>query len=188
VLAVLEPYWVEIHAEFDAHNQRFLQLAGANHDLIGRILKAHLVVENFVNSFLSAHYEISDLADAKLTSIRRQNSSQMEHQAQAFVKPGILQFNAVRNKFGHQLNFAVDPEQLSAIYEVLSIARRGAQFASPVDALQAFCPVACAFLAVPPPHIRNCLWRHFHMCTHGTLPKSVQGVGSDRGKSLILPA
>jgi len=63
VLAVLEPYWAEIHADFDAHNQRFLQLAGANHDLIGRVLKMHLVIKNFLNSFLSAHYGISDLAD-----------------------------------------------------------------------------------------------------------------------------
>jgi hypothetical protein len=34
VLAVLEPYWADIHAEFDAHTRRLLQLAGANHDLI----------------------------------------------------------------------------------------------------------------------------------------------------------
>jgi hypothetical protein len=161
VLAVLEPYWAEIHADFDAHNRRFLQLAGANHDLIGRVLKAHLVIENFLNSFLSAHYGISDLADAKLTFYQKAKLLPDGASSTAFVKPGILQLNAVRNKFGHRLDFAVEPDQLSAIYEVLSIARSGSQFPSPVDAIEAFCPVACAFLSVPPPHLEKLFMEAF---------------------------
>ena len=102
VLAVLEPYWTEIQADFDAHKQRFLQLAGANHDLIGRVLKAHLVIENFLNSFLSGHYGISDLAEAKLTFYQKAKLFPDGASSTAFVKPGILQLNAVRNKFGHR--------------------------------------------------------------------------------------
>ena len=161
VLAVLEPYWAEIHADFDAHNRRFLQFASATHDLIDRILKAHLVIENFLNSFLSAHYGISDLAEAKLTFYQKAKLLPDGASSTAFVKPGILQLNAVRNKFGHRLDFAVEPDQLSAIYEVLSIARSGSQFPSPVDAIEAFCPVACAFLSVPPPHLQKLFMEAF---------------------------
>ena len=161
VLAVLKPYWTEIHANFDAHNQRFLQLAGVDHDLIGRVLKAHLVIENFLNSYLSTHYGISDLADVKLTFYQKAKLLPDGASSTAFVKPGILQLNAVRNKFGHRLDLSVEPDQLSAIYEVLSIARSGAQFPSTIDAIEAFCPVACAFLSVPPPNLQKLFMEAF---------------------------
>ena len=161
VLDVLEPHWAEIHADFDRHNQRFLQLAGANHDLIGRVLKAHLIIENFLNSFLPAHYGIADLADAKLSFYQKAKLLPDAASSAAFVKPGVLQLNAIRNKFGHTLDFEIEPQQLSAIYEVLSVARSGTDFPSAVDAIEAFCPVACAFLSVPPKHLQELFMEAF---------------------------
>lgn len=161
MLAVLKPHWAELDADFDTHNQRFLKLAGADHDLIGRVLKAHLVIENFLNSYLSTHYGIADIADVKLSFYQKAKLLPDGASSTVFVKPGILQLNAVRNKFGHRLDFSVEPDQLSAIYEVLSIARSGAQFPSPVDAIEAFCPVACAFLSVPPPHLQKLFMEAF---------------------------
>ena len=161
VLEVLAPHWSAIHADFDAHNQRFLQLANADHDVIGRVLKAHLVVESFLNSFLSTHYGISDLADVKLSFYQKAKLLPDGASSTAFVKPGILQLNTVRNKFGHRLDFEIQRNEVSAIYQALSVARSGAEFPSPVDAIEAFCPVACAFLSVPPPHLQRLFMEAF---------------------------
>ena len=161
VLAVLEPHWAQIQADFDSHNQRFLRLAEANHDLIGRILKAHLIVENFLNSFLTAHYGIVDLSDAKLSFYQKAKLLPDSASSSAFVKPGILQLNSVRNKFGHTLEFEIEPNQISAIYEALSVARSGTRFPTAVDAIEAFCPVACAFLSVPPRNLQELFMEAF---------------------------
>ncbi|SRR6266496_1334810 len=161
VLEVLAPHWEAIHADFDVHNQRFLQLANANHDVIGRVLKAHLVVESFLNTFLSSHYGISDLPEAKLSFFQKAKLLPDGASSAAFVKPGILQLNAIRNKFGHNLDFEIKPSEGSAIYEVLSVARSGSEFPSAVDAIEAFSPVACAFLSVPPPHLQQLFMEAF---------------------------
>jgi hypothetical protein len=161
VLEVLAPHWSAIHADFDAHNQRFLQLANADHDVIGRVLKAHLVVESFLNSFLSTHYGISDLADVKLSFYQKAKLLPDGASSTAFVKPGILQLNTVRNKFGHRLDFEIQRNEVSAIYQALLVARSGSEFPSPVDAIEAFCPVACAFLSVPPPHLQRLFMEAF---------------------------
>ena|ERR1039457_7252060 len=161
VLAVLEPHWAEIHADFDSHNKHFLRLAKADHDLIGRVLKTHLIIENFLNSFLTKHYGISDLADAKLSFYQKAKLLPDGASSSAFVKPGILQLNSVRNKFGHTLEFKIERDQISAIYEALSVARSGTDFPTVVDAIEAFCPVACAFLSVPPKNLQSLFMKAF---------------------------
>ena len=69
--------------------------------------------------------------------------------------------NAVRNKFGHRLKHKIEGHEISAIYEVLQVARSGVRFASPVEAIEAFAPVACAFLAVPPPELQQLFMEAF---------------------------
>jgi hypothetical protein len=77
------------------------------------------------------------------------------------VRPGILQLNSVRNKFAHRIEFDIHPNEISAIYEVLSVARSGTEFPLPVEAIEAFGPVACAFLSVPPPHLQRLFMEAF---------------------------
>lgn len=154
-LDVLRPHWAEIERHFDEQNARFLELSAANHDLIGRILRVHLVVESFVDTFLQQHLRIEDLAQVRLTFFQKVSLLPSKRSSASLVKPGIHQLNAIRNKFGHRLDHKIEPYQLSAIFEVLAIARPGVSFAEPVDAIEAFAPVACAFLSIPPKHLEE---------------------------------
>lgn len=58
---MLEPYRKEIEADFKLLNERFSQLSTADSDVIGRVLRAHLVVESFLDTFLADHYQIEDV-------------------------------------------------------------------------------------------------------------------------------
>lgn len=161
VLQVLEPHWQEVQADFDRHNERFLLLAQADHDAIGRILRAHLVIESFIETFLTAVYEIEDISDLKLSFIQKAKLLPTRRSSAAFVRPGILQLNSVRNKFGHRLSHVIQSHEISAIYEALAVARKGVTFPSPIAAIEAFAPVACAFLSVPPPHLERLFMEAF---------------------------
>src|SRR3546814_12832752 len=66
-IAVLQPQWQEIEADFNRHNERFLKLLSVDHEPIGRILRAHLVIENFLNTFLAIFYDIEDFEYLRLT-------------------------------------------------------------------------------------------------------------------------
>jgi hypothetical protein len=160
-LNVLKPHWDEIEADFARHNEHFLALSAADHDIIGRVLRTHLVIENFIDSFLTHFYGIEDFGDLRLTFAQKAKLLPSRQSSAAFVRPGIIQLNSVRNKFGHRINHGIQNHEVSAIYEALAVARPGTKFSSQVEAIEAFAPVACAFISVPPPHLQQLFMEAF---------------------------
>lgn len=73
----------------------------------------------------------------------------------AFVKPGIIKLNSLRNRAGHVLNSDINFCDLGPISEVLSIARPRVQFEKPIDAIEAFTTIVCAWLSVPPKELQE---------------------------------
>lgn len=160
-LEVLKPHWGEIEKHFDQQNTRFLDLSANDHSAIGRILLVHLVVESFLDAFLEQHLTVEDIRPLRLSFYQKTSLLPSQDSSASFVKPGILQLNSIRNKFGHQLGYAIETHHLSAIYAVLASARAGVEFASHVEAIEAFAPVACAFLAVPPKELQKVFLKAF---------------------------
>ena len=153
-IAALQPHWQEIEADFNRHNELFLKLLTVDHEPIGRILRAHLVIENFLDTFLTNFYEIEDFDDLRLTFAQKAKLLPLRCSSAAFVRPGIIQLNAVRNKFGHEIDHSVENLNLSAVYDVLRHARPNVRFASHIEAIEGFAAVACAFLSVSPKHLQ----------------------------------
>lgn len=154
-LKVLKPHWKDIEADFEKNNQMFLALAAMDHDAIGRVLRTHLIVEHFLNNFIVDFYALEDFDSLRLTFAQKAKLVPSAGSGAAFVRPGIIQLNSVRNKFGHRLEFRVEGHEVAAIEEVLRHARPGVVFKSPVEAIEAFGPVACAFLTVVPAELRG---------------------------------
>jgi|LGOV01.1.fsa_nt_gb hypothetical protein len=140
-MAVLQPHWNEIEADFDRHNAKLLALAETDHVPVGRVLRAHLIIENFMNSFIPNFYELDDFGELRLTFAQKAKMLPQRMSSAAFVRPGIIQLNAVRNKYGHRLNHTVEFGELGAIMEVLSVARSGTSFETPINAIEAFVPI-----------------------------------------------
>ena len=161
ILRVLRPHMAEIEEEFDRANEHFLNLFAIDHDPIGRVLRAHLIIENFLTTYLQGNLGVEEIATARLSFAQKVALLPNRAASAAFVKPGIKQLNKVRNQFGHKLEHEVDRSQIAAIYEVLTVARRHVEFNDPIEAIEAFAPVACAFLAMPNDHIRDIFARAF---------------------------
>lgn len=157
----LRPHWTEIDAHFEKENDQFKTLLKHDHDLLGRVLKCHLIVEHYIGRFLSDHYGISDLAEVKLSFFQKAKLLPDSGSAAAFVKPGIVRLNKIRNNFGHTLKPTLRHSDLGAIREILATARAGVQFADPIEAIEAFTTVACTFLIVPPPQLQEVFMHAF---------------------------
>lgn len=114
-----------------------------------------------MNGFLPSYFGIEDYDELRLSFAQKAKLLPSTKSAAAFVRSGIIQLNSVRNKYGHRLNHAVEFHEIEAILEVLSVARSGVNFETPIEAIEAFAPVAFAFLSVPPAHLQKAFMEAF---------------------------
>jgi hypothetical protein len=155
VVDKLRPHWNDIDAHFERENYRFKDLFARDHDVLGRVLKCHLIVEHYLERFLGTHFGIDDVSGAKLSFFQKAFLLPNKGVAAAFVRPGILKLNAIRNQFGHTLEPVLTFEDLGAISTILGVARPGVDFEEPINAIEAFTTVACTWLIVPPPGLQQ---------------------------------
>jgi hypothetical protein len=153
VVALLKPHWSEIDKHFAGENQAFKELLATPNDESARVLKCHLVVEHYVERFLE--HQIPRIREARLTFAQKATLLPVARSGAAFVRPGILKLNAIRNRFAHNLGARVSFDDLGPIREVLSASRPNVTFESAVAALEAFVTVACTFLIVAPPELEE---------------------------------
>ena len=154
-VAKLKPHFGTIKKHFEHENRIYTSLISSAHDTLGRILKCHLVVENYLNRFLVAQFKVDNFDDVRLTFAQKASLIPSRATAATFVKPGILQLNKIRNRFAHSLAADLSVQDLGSINGVLDIARPGVEFGSPLEAIEAFTPVACTFLIVAPPALQQ---------------------------------
>jgi hypothetical protein len=161
VVRSLAPHWAAIEEHFHRENARYIELLRHDHDALGRVLKCHLIVEHYLDRFLAEFLRIDDLADAKLSFLQKCKLLPNQGSAAAFVKPGILRLNSVRNRFGHTLRPDLDNQDLGTINEILAVARPNHR-GDNLSRIEAFTTVAVTFLVVPPPNLQQAFLEAFH--------------------------
>lgn len=160
-LRELKPYLPQLEAHFNLENERLKKLLSIDHDPIGRVLKCHLIVENFLTRYLAERFETETLDEAKLSFFQKAQLIPLEREIATFVRPGILSLNKVRNKFSHKLDATIEFADIEPILEILSYTRRGTTFTDAYSAIEAFAAVACAFLIVSPPELQGAIAQAF---------------------------
>lgn len=70
------------------------------------------------------------------------------------MKPGVLELNSIRNKFGHRLEVNIQEVSVEHINNALAIARSGVSFDNNLERVEAFTTVACTFLIIPKPEFQ----------------------------------
>lgn len=94
---------------------------GVDLDTMGRVLRAHLVVEHFINEALVADgIDLQRLRDGGIRPLFHQKQKLLgERGAMALLADGINQLNAIRNRFGH------NPAHKLTIESNVQVLRRG---------------------------------------------------------------
>ena len=161
IVQALKPHWDRIEAHFEAENKKYIALMGRSHDVLGRVLKCHLVVESYIDRFLESHLAVESIRDVRLSFHQKAKLLPSKASPAAFMKPGIIRLNTIRNRFGHDLSASVNNGDLFEITEILNVARPGVEFAEPVQAIEAFTTVACTWLIIAPPGLEEVFSRAF---------------------------
>lgn len=155
VIRLLEPHWDNIEEHFNTENEKFKALLAHDHDIIGRVLKCHLIVENYLDRYISDKYDMENLNEARLSFYQKAILLPSKESSAAFVKPGILRLNNIRNRFAHTLNFDIEIDDLGIINEILEVTRQGVQFENVIGRIEAFTIVACTWLIITPRELEH---------------------------------
>lgn len=155
ILDLFAPIMDELKKEAQAEIDRFDAAFSADHNAIGRVLRVHLVIEQYMNEHIKTEYKIMNLEELKLSFSQKIKLLKDDLSAAAFVKQGIQNVNSVRNKFSHTLSPKIEWGAINNVTDVLKIARKDMVYAEPIDAIEAFAPVACAFLINAPSSTRT---------------------------------
>ena len=150
IIDAFAPVVDELTKEAQAEIARFDAAFAADHNTIGRVLKVHLVIEQYLNEHIKAKYKIDNLEELRLSFAQKTLLLKDDLSPAAWVKGAIQNVNTVRNKFSHTLTPKIEWGAINKVTAVLKIARKGSVYEDPVDAIEAFAPVACAFLIEAP--------------------------------------
>lgn len=148
----------EIEAEFNKQNDYFKSLVNADHDILGLVLKFHLIVEHYLTNYLQNKFSDLDFTNARLSFSQKINLVSQRDTRAAFIKPGIIELNRIRNKFGHNLGAELTLNDQKEMLEVLKVARQGKTYEEPLEVINDFSTVASTFLIVNPEEI-DVLWQ-----------------------------
>tara|TARA_B100001059_G_C17524455_1_gene422416 strand:+ start:59 stop:601 length:543 start_codon:yes stop_codon:yes gene_type:complete len=158
---ILRPHMEEFDQNFEIENENFKALLRTEHDDLGRILKSHLIIESYMDRFLTSHYGIDDFDDVRLSFAQKIKLLPTAANAVAFVKPGIKKLNTIRNRFGHNLDARVEMHELGAINDIVDLIRPTAQFYCPVEKIEAFTTIACTWMIITPPELQELFMQAF---------------------------
>jgi hypothetical protein len=150
ILDLFAPIMEELTKEGQVEIARFDAAFSADHNAIGRVLKVHLVIEQYLNEHIRAKYNIENLEELRLSFNQKTMLLKDDLSPAAWVKSAIQNVNTVRNKFSHTLTPKIEWSAINSVIDVLKIARKGVDYNEPIDAIEAFAPVACAFLIEAP--------------------------------------
>lgn len=149
VVAELTPHLPRVEERFNEENEAFKRLLAQDHDLIGRVLKCHLIIENYLNRYLESVSPSLRWRGARLAFAQKLKLLPQAH-AWWWILPGITEINKIRNRFGHSITASVSPNDLTKGMSVLAIARRGKRYTSPMEIIEDFTTVSCTWLIVDP--------------------------------------
>lgn len=148
VVKELAPQRSAIDKKFETENNRFKSLLARDHDAIGRILRAHLILEAYITRHLRAISPDQSWDKARLTFSQKLELLPKHDLKVQWVVPGLREVNKIRNRFGHDIAAEIDLQNVHKCVDVLSVARRGKRYTDAISVIEDFTTVACTWMVV----------------------------------------
>jgi hypothetical protein len=152
--AIYAPVWAKLNKRVDHERGKYQTLSAKNHDEIGRVLKLHLIMEHYIEKFLTDQAGLTEQRLTKLTfaqKVQRLPDTGMI----GVVKPGISSFNQVRNRFAHSLSTSLSRISTVDLDAIVSLLDEGEIQRSKIERIEAFCFLSFACLLVTPPKLAS---------------------------------
>jgi hypothetical protein len=105
------------HKKFRGEFEKFW---GKDNDVLGLILKCHLIVEAFMTECLRVVFPgIDNFEDARLSFSQKHHLLTGWTFGFPWIKDGVRALNSLRNKVAHNINYEIREEDLQKIYSCM---------------------------------------------------------------------
>ena len=112
----LKKYMKEIEEDNNIANAEYSKLLNRNHNFIGRLISSHLVNEYYLNKFIAHYYKSSDIIDkGNLSFYQKIYLLPKEKFWWPNFIDGLKEFNSLRNKFAHKLDYSIKANDVDSI-------------------------------------------------------------------------
>lgn len=100
---------------FEKLREKVTTLLKREHDLIGKILKCHLIIESYINKVLKYHFEL-DIENEKANFSFNQKLSLIQNKVSFKIFfASLKELNKIRNRFAHNLNAEIEEKDIPNI-------------------------------------------------------------------------
>ena len=155
----LRPHWQEFSEHFESENEKFKEFLRSDHTNMGRIMRCHLISENYIEEYLRKKLDIANISDARLSYYQKAMLLPDRGFPPMLVKPGLLKLHQIRNRFAHNLHSSVSAHELESMTGIMQISGRETKDIEAVELVESFTTLACTFLIVAPAHIEDAFVR-----------------------------
>ena len=144
----LLPHRAFIDRRFTESQERANNLFSREHEMIGRILKHHLILENYITRHLEVVSPGHNWRSARLRFAQKVALLPKDDPHMQLLIAGIREINDVRNLFGHQIEAQLSMESVKACLEVLELTHSyfNKNYTDPIEVIEDFTQYACAAL------------------------------------------
>jgi hypothetical protein len=106
-------------AESRRRSEAFQELWNQDYARAGRVLRAHLIVEHFINEYLSAiNPHLGSLGEARLGFAQKLVLLGDHNPMLAMMRPGLQRLNQVRNRLAHRLSVEITGDDVATLMAV----------------------------------------------------------------------
>jgi hypothetical protein len=108
------------NADLTKFREKFDHLWTKDNDMLGLILKCHLIVEYYMTECLRVSLPgIDDFESARLTFAQKHHLLTGWTFGFPWIKNGVKELNALRNKVAHRIDYEIRDEDLEKIYSCM---------------------------------------------------------------------
>ena len=112
----------EIKREGTIFSEEVLGLLNRKTDELGSVLKSHLIVEYYIDTYLKAAYPtIQNWESSRLTFSQKLELIKNDRTPIGMYYPSLKSLNSLRNKFSHNISYVIRKEDYKEIETMVSV-------------------------------------------------------------------
>ena len=111
----------EVHKELNARRDQMESLLKKDHDMVGKVLKTHLIIEFCISERLIHEFPHSNFVGARLSFSQKIRLLPQTDPLVELLSPAIRELNKIRNKFAHDLNAEISLADMPTIRKTVPL-------------------------------------------------------------------
>lgn len=137
-----------IHNSYINAEHEINELLTSDHDIIGRVLKCHLVIEYFMNQFVEDKIQIKDIKELNLSFYQKILLIEQVDNGYKFYLEPVKVINKIRNKLAHNIDPLIDFNILKDLKKIVDFVYKDENIQESITLIEKYTVIVCTALKI----------------------------------------